>query len=321
MYSSNGSDILRPAATIVIVAPIKKIDDEIEYNDKFNYKVLMMKRNAKGSFVNAHVFPGGNVDPSDSSKEWSSANLTPEFEFTKIMERDQSSTTSLTTSKICAIRETFEECGILLTKPNVKFDLTEAKRWRDKIHNDANEFISLCKKFKLKPAIEELDLFYNWITPRTELKRYNVNFYLTIIPYDDVSYTDIVADGEETTQLNWFTPEEALTAFRKSEINLFPPQWYTLTELFEYKKLFQLRVMLNSKKRIVVPMMPEFMKDDKTNRRYFVLPGDFQHSTTPDHVRKTNPNARHRFYFDFKKKTILNLEMNIGYGNANKSRL
>ncbi|CAG8664404.1 2484_t:CDS:1, partial [Ambispora leptoticha] len=235
MHYSNGSDILRPAATIIIAAPINKIDGVIEYNDEFNYKVLTMKRNDKGSFVNAHVFPGGNVDSSDSSREWS--NLISGHEFTKIIDHEQSSSTSSLTSKICAIRETFEECGILLTKPNFKFDLTdhdEAKQWRDKIHNDASEFISLCKKFKLKPAIEELYLIYNWITPSTNPKRYNVNFYLTILP-DDISYTDIVADGKEAIQLNWFTPEEALTAFRKSEIDLFPPQWYTFTELFKYK--------------------------------------------------------------------------------------
>jgi hypothetical protein len=64
---------LRNAASLMIVAPIPK--DAITDTSTSNFKVLLLKRNAKSSFVNAHVYPGGVVDTADHYSNWSQSTL------------------------------------------------------------------------------------------------------------------------------------------------------------------------------------------------------------------------------------------------------
>jgi hypothetical protein len=108
--------------------------------------------------------------------------------------------------KICAIRETFEEAGLLLTNPPVK-DLP--KEWREKVHQDASQFHELCLEHKIAPNVCDLHHFSNWITPIMEKRRYNAQFFITVIPeLNGTEHAVIQADGGETIQLDWFTPEE-----------------------------------------------------------------------------------------------------------------
>lgn len=119
------------------------------------------------------------------------------------------------THKICAIRETFEESGLLLTHPPAHTVLQDSVReeWRLKVHEDASQFKVLCETFKLTPAVDKLLPFANWITPEAEKRRYNTHFFLTML--DDASVTKriegeaaLAADGKETVQLDWLTPEQ-----------------------------------------------------------------------------------------------------------------
>ncbi|KAI9485153.1 hypothetical protein BDB00DRAFT_773631, partial [Zychaea mexicana] len=218
-----------------------------------NYQLLMMKRNAKSSFINAHVFPGGVVDKQDEAWKFDSV--------------------SELTSKICAIRETFEESGLLLTHPpahTVFKDAAAREAWRERVHNDASQFKVLCETYKLVPAVDTLIPFANWITPAVERRRYNTQFFLTVLDPSIAVQETTVADGKELVQLDWFTPEEgmisvkitfvgvlvpgcrhikdrhsnqvilifwyvALSVWREHKIVLFPPQWYCLHTMASFK--------------------------------------------------------------------------------------
>lgn len=109
------------------------------------------------------------------------------------------------TNKICAIREAFEESGLLLSKQPHKLDKNEINVWRDKVHDDATQFKVMCEKFNLFPAVDQLIPFSNWITPVFEKKRYDTLFFLTVLKEQD---HNIVADGKETVTFDWFKPEE-----------------------------------------------------------------------------------------------------------------
>lgn len=112
------------------------------------------------------------------------------------------------TYKICAIRETFEESGLLLTHPPAYTVLkdTESAVWRERVHADATQFKILCETHKLQPATDKLLLFANWITPVNEKRRYNTHFFLTVL--DPPHRAFYAADGKELVQLDWFTPKQ-----------------------------------------------------------------------------------------------------------------
>ncbi|RCH83776.1 Nucleoside diphosphate-linked moiety X motif 19, mitochondrial, partial [Rhizopus stolonifer] len=116
---------IRPSASLIVAAPMPKE----EVRDGTNYRILMMKRNAKSSFINAHVYPGGIVDKADHYSNWIDGKLANEKEGYML------------TNKICAIRETFEESGLLLTTPpsNTIKEL-DVNEWKHKVHQDASQF-------------------------------------------------------------------------------------------------------------------------------------------------------------------------------------
>ncbi|KAI8346890.1 hypothetical protein EDC96DRAFT_418898, partial [Choanephora cucurbitarum] len=187
--------LIRPSASLIVAAPIPK--DKI--GNGSNYRILMMKRNAKSSFVHAHVYPGGVVDKADHYSLWTHLGHEEGH---------------LLTSKICAIRETFEESGLLLTTPPLT--TVNLEEWKQRIHQDASQFKVLCDTFDVRPAVERLIPFSNWITPIAEKKRYNTLFFLTVLEEfgtkreQEAALSSVVADGKETVLFEWLQPEEAL---------------------------------------------------------------------------------------------------------------
>ncbi|KXN70948.1 hypothetical protein CONCODRAFT_6396, partial [Conidiobolus coronatus NRRL 28638] len=108
--------------------------------NKDGYEILMMKRSDTASFNSATVFPGGALDKVDNLDYWK------EFEFVKKIKTYKNK--KLTSLKLTAIRETFEEAGILLTKPQLSLTDSEVKKWREKLEESSENFIELCKYYK-----------------------------------------------------------------------------------------------------------------------------------------------------------------------------
>jgi hypothetical protein len=73
----------------------------------------------------------------------------------------------------------------------------------------------LCKTYKTQPALEKLVRWAHWITPVVEKKRFDTQFFLTVLskPLEDSVLID--ADGKETLSLEWLTPQDALNAFNE----------------------------------------------------------------------------------------------------------
>ncbi|KAG9294877.1 hypothetical protein G9A89_003217 [Geosiphon pyriformis] len=276
-------------------------------------------RNGTGSFFDAHVFPGGYLDPSDTSVKWEMIyGLQDKNQESNSLEGQKLHSLA---HKICAIRETFEESGLLISKPIPTWSEEESKFWREKIHSNVQNFFLMCKNYDTNPAVHDLYFFSNWVTPVTEKKRYDTIFYLTALPdvihetkndesaLERIVHNHIGVDTKETIQLDWFTPGEAIEAYQKDQIHLFPPQWYILNELTSYKKLQDLLLSTCTNSRKVIPMIPEFVRDKETNKLFGALPGDMEHSTTTSEDKATKPNLRHRFYFELEKKKIKNISL------------
>ena len=202
------------------------------------YKVLMLRRSARSSFMPSKlVFPGGVVQDADSSGDWNAV-------FEKVLGRSLSDmncqTSSSTASgylhntsldnwalpsdvayRICAIRETFEESGLLLAtnrellspsrQPFVvshsASELTKpTEDERRKVEQNPEYFMQMCMDLGVVPDVWALHVWRNWLTPvfrkvsapSAKPKRFNTMFFVCCVDCNSVPLT--VADEGETTQ-------------------------------------------------------------------------------------------------------------------------
>lgn len=206
-------------------------------NNQYDYRLMMVKRSGLSSFLaSAYVFPGGRVEMADFSPKWwelfARFNLTKQdlavfsqsingprppivlepkiIEESSHINRPEDSLPADIGLRISALRETFEETGVLLlTRPgddadsyqplsdrdNVSVDLSA---WRDKVRKDANSFLDLCMETNLCPNLWSLYEWWNWLTPTSVgHKRCDTMFYVSFLEIEP----KVVLDNEEVTTL------------------------------------------------------------------------------------------------------------------------
>lgn len=311
--------LIRPAASLIIAAPTPL---EAKENGS-NYHILMMKRNAKSSFINAHVYPGGVVDKADHHSHWQNIISKSASEKEK----------HILTNKICAIRETFEESGLLLSNPPARsVKGLNINEWRHKVHDDASQFKTMCEQFNILPAVDTLVPFSNWITPTMEKKRYDTLFFITVLDQyktkkeHDTHYHLVAADGKETVLFEWLKPEEALVMQKEKKILTIPPQWYSLTllsDIPDYKDILAKAGYgsFRSKSEEVIAILPQGQaveegtkEHDEGYSMFLAYPGDETYESTDYTSEKGN---RHRLYFKGRMEDF-KLERNIDVSNIIK---
>jgi 8-oxo-dGTP pyrophosphatase MutT (NUDIX family) len=151
----------------------------------------------------ALVFPGGRVEDSDHALASRAADCpNPEGLDVEAMG-----------FRIAAIRETFEECGVLLARArgaDALIDATILKRLEDRHRADLNAgsigFDAVLGAEDLLPAPDLLVHFAHWITPAHQPKRYDTHFFLAEAPAEHLA----VHDGWEAVDSIWITPAQAL---------------------------------------------------------------------------------------------------------------
>ena len=236
----------REAATLLLVAKTRA--PAVSSLQTTNYEVLMLKRSGKSKFMpSMHVFPGGVAHDADFSPDWlelfqRTGNDVNEY-LLKFLERggqgasmfsrkrpaEFSKIPSELAFRITAIRETFEEAGILLVrdinlvkndkikesdqplsgKSSILSD-TILSPWRKRIDDDAWEFITMCQELNVVPDVWSLFEWSNWLTPvfsrvdaaktggmKPGSKRFDTAFYLCVLDY----IPKAVHDNKETTEL------------------------------------------------------------------------------------------------------------------------
>ncbi|KXS14881.1 hypothetical protein M427DRAFT_155756 [Gonapodya prolifera JEL478] len=271
---------IRPASSVIIAAPAH----DTEPGDA-NYRILMIQRASKGPFGGLTVYPGGAIEASDADPEWTSVFQKAGVDASDLERRSREAEQRF---YVGALRETFEEVGILLATPKKRWTEDEISEWRVKVHNDASQFIHMFKDGVGKgyaPDVGRLVHWANWITPAIESKRFDTHFFLAVLPYPagfaHTKYT--AADGKETVSVQWVTPKEVLTQFKEGKIRMFPPQYYTLRDLqVNYPTLAHLSAFAQGSKSRTpferVPMCPE-AKQTPDGNLMLVLPGDELHTS------------------------------------------
>ena len=181
-------DTLFPAATILIV---RDSDHGLE--------VLMVERHANIGFAGgALVWPGGKIDPADFDTGWLNAAVGLEQ-----FDHDERA------ARIGAIREAYEECGLLLAAragEPVGAHANSLTHMRSRVDKDASLFQPLVRGHGLTLCTHDLHPFARWIPPPAVHKRFDTRFYLARVPERQTP----VQDGSEAVDIIWIRPQDAL---------------------------------------------------------------------------------------------------------------
>jgi len=184
-------------------------------------EVFMVERHHQIDFATgAMVFPGGKVDPGDRAPA-----LRPHCDGVDQLDDDAMSV------RVAAIRETFEEAGVLLARPRGERKLLAGERlaslderYRDPLHEGALSLRELVEREQLVLACDHLVRFAHWITPEVMPKRFDTHFFLAGVPADQLAEHD----GGENVDSRWTTAADAVRAQAAGECTIIFP---TLTNL------------------------------------------------------------------------------------------
>ena len=206
-----------PAATLVLLRDRAPGDVE----------TLLIQRHARSKFAAGdYVFPGGKVEPDDvpADVERFCRGLTAE-EAAATLGGGLSPRDALG-YWIGAVREAFEEVGVLLAyaRDGELVRLTRESAARFAAHRAACQetnqaFFVMLRTEGLTLATDRLTYFAHWITPEENPIRFDTRFFAAVTPAGQ----EATADGREIVDVRWLTPAEAIEALRRREISLRPP--------------------------------------------------------------------------------------------------
>lgn len=209
----------RDASTVVIVN-----------EERGDTEILMMKRPGTMKFAaGAYVFPGGRVDEADSDPRIGWHGTSPE-EFGAKLGASPDAARALV---VAAVRETYEESGILLAgTPDGEPVIPSGPEWDADcaaVRTGELSFPDLLAARGLVILASRIVPWARWITPVVEPRRYDTRFFAAIVPPGQT------VDGHlaEADKIAWTAPSDALAAAEAGEIMLLPPTIATLTEFAE----------------------------------------------------------------------------------------
>ena len=227
-----------------------------------------------------HVFPGGMIDEGDSLSSWqalASGPTTPRWK--PILK--QFSDEEEFKRRIASVRETFEETNILLAKCASSFS---HKLISSEDKHDTHWFSKYCTTHEVEPDLTSLVPFARWITPIVMKARFDSAFYLAPVQESQLAYTD--CNPGEIDALDWFSPDEALSAYSSGRIKLAPPTYVKIAEMNTCEKYETL--MNPASREMPDAILPVFVPASEDGQPPAIaLPGDKDHPSTPKNERTT----------------------------------
>jgi 8-oxo-dGTP pyrophosphatase MutT (NUDIX family) len=217
------------------------------------FAVLMVERHGSVTFPGVHAFPGGVVDPGDHAPHGA---VLPAGQVWASDGQGDGPHDALP-YWIAAVRECFEEVGILLAHRDgapVPGPLTpEQQALRTRL--DAGEpFARLLAEHGLVPATDQLWYFARWITPKRNPRRFDTRFLVGRAP----AGADAVVDATECASCRWLGPRAALALYEQGDIQLIPPTVRTLDDLARFADVDA--VLEDARRRVVRAVQPEIVQ-------------------------------------------------------------
>jgi 8-oxo-dGTP pyrophosphatase MutT (NUDIX family) len=192
--------------------------------DDGGLEVFMVRRHIRSDFApDVYVFPGGSVAAADREAEVTAGVCVPLDALTP--------DTALGVGvRVAAIRELFEEAGVLLALRDgqpIEIDDALAGRlaeWRARLQHDRAAIAELAAAEDIVLATDSLTHCAHWITPEASPKRFSTHFFLAEMPPGQAALYDEI----ETTHGVWIRPTDALAGYEADE---FPLVFATLHQL------------------------------------------------------------------------------------------
>jgi len=211
----------KDAATVMLV----RDDPDLE--------VFMLRRNHASVWIaGATVFPGGAVDDDDRHPRWTDrCTGWDDTRASRAIERETGGLGFF----VAAVRETFEEAGVLLARDAagapVDASLTHLSEARADLNGGVQDFGGFVDDHDLALATDELHVFSHWITPPGGPRRYDTWFFLAAAPPGEYRH-----DDSELIASAWVRPVDALAAADRGEMDLIFPTRRNLEALARFDR-------------------------------------------------------------------------------------
>jgi 8-oxo-dGTP pyrophosphatase MutT (NUDIX family) len=234
---------VRPAATVLLVR-----------DGASGLEVFMVVRHHKIDFASgALVFPGGKVDADDTDAAWDGLVAAAPADG---LDRSFA---------VAALRETFEEAGILIARPrgsNALVDAGAAHRivLADRAGGTSTRFIDLIGGANLMLAMDLLVRFAHWITPVGLPKRFDTHFFLVAAPVEQAG----AHDGSESIEGFWIRPADALRDALEGRRSVVPATRLNLQRLAQSATVAE--AVAAARAAPVVTVMPKVRRNADGSR-------------------------------------------------------
>ncbi len=246
----------RDAATVVLLR-------EGAAAGRRGVEVYLVKRSRMVDFMaGAHVFPGGRLDKDDSS---ASARALLSADSAQLRERLGEALEAAHAAGlfVAAVRETFEEAGLLLGRLAAGWNRDDARR----AAGSGALFATLVESIDAHALVP----WVRWVTPEISPKRFDARFFLARAPEGQ----EPRVDGREAVEGLWISPQEALERWEEGAMLLAPATAKSIEMLAAYATVDA--ALAAAARRPPPVSMPVVWNDRESGRAYISLPGDPRH--------------------------------------------
>jgi 8-oxo-dGTP pyrophosphatase MutT (NUDIX family) len=236
-------------------------------------QVFMLRRNLNSDFVGGlYVFPGGAVDEADRHADLGAVCQGRSDDQASVLLGVDSGGLAYW---VAAVRECFEEAGILLAYQQdgsvvSLADEEVAERFglhRKAVDSGERSLVEVCRIEGLRLAVDEIHYFSHWITPLGAPRRYDTRFFVAAAPPEQVP----LHDDRETIAHLWVRPADALARHERGELDLILP---TIKNLEAISRFSSSEGLLAAAATVaqVPAVLPRVGRDRRGVR--ILLPGD-----------------------------------------------
>lgn len=248
-------------------------------------EVFMVRRVVQSEFMpDVFVFPGGSVSADDLKAEETGDICTP----VAPTAADPEGRTALGTgTRAAAIRELFEEAGVLLayrlslmlafTNENIPHFNT----YRQAFNQRKGSLIEMAHAEQLTLATDHLGYFAHWITPEIMPKRFDTHFFLTADPEEQ----EAAHDRLETSAGVWVQPAEALERYQNGD---FPLVFATIHQLRDLATFTNVKEALESTITRYVPTRMPIVVTENGKPRIYLSDDPDSGWDVPDSIARNN---------------------------------
>ncbi len=231
-------------------------------------EVLLAKRHGNSKVLGgAYVFPGGKLDAADCAVPPARLDQTPQ-QLQQALGEPGTDAATACGLHVAALRETFEECGLLLHE-----GLAPGMPARLRAHlQDGQTYLAATEAMGLGLRTRLIHPWSRWITPRMPSvsdRRFDTRFFVALAPTDH----EAAHDAHEVTEITWLRPEAALRQYWDHQMGLAPVQLITLMQLVQHDSAASVMAQARSHKPLHIEPEPF----DQDGQRVICYPGDPRH--------------------------------------------